>query len=50
MVKLQFDRNKQFKITLPKSLVLAKAWKKGDIVDVKLDNEGNIVLVKRGSS
>jgi len=48
MVKLQYDLNKQFKITLPKSLILAKAWKKGDELDVILDKDGNLVLVKRG--
>ena len=28
MVKLQYDANKQFKITLPRQLILAKKWKK----------------------
>jgi len=46
MVKLQYDNNKQFKITLPKSIVEAKGWKKGDIIKIKLDEQGNIVLVR----
>jgi bifunctional DNA-binding transcriptional regulator/antitoxin component of YhaV-PrlF toxin-antitoxin module len=52
MVKLQFDQNKQYKITLPKALVEAKGWKKGDLLLVGLDNKGDIVLSikKRGGS
>lgn len=44
MVKLQFDNNKQFKITLPKSILLAMGWEKGDDVKIQLDGAGNIVL------
>ncbi len=44
MVKLQFDNNGQFKITLPKALVSAKGWKKGDRLKILLDNSGNLVL------
>ena len=43
---MQFDGNEQFKITLPKSLVLAKGWKKGDKIQVLLNEKGNLVLVK----
>ena len=46
MVKLQFDLNKQYKITLPKALIEALGWKKGNEVKVKLDDRGNIVLAK----
>jgi len=46
MVKLQFDNNKQFKLTLPKALIDAKGWKKGDKIRVALDSTGNIVLKK----
>ncbi|MBT6518337.1 hypothetical protein HOK51_00720 [Candidatus Woesearchaeota archaeon] len=46
MVKLQFDLNKQYKITLPKALIDAKGWKKGDQIKVVLDSQGNIVLVR----
>lgn len=47
MVKLQYDSNKQFKITLPKPLAFAKGWEKGDEIDIFLDEAGNIVLKKR---
>jgi antitoxin component of MazEF toxin-antitoxin module len=44
MVKLQFDNNKQYKITLPKALVDAKGWSKGSEIKIELDHQGNIVL------
>ena len=44
MVKLQFDNNQQFKITLPKQIIMAKGWKKGDSINIQIDNNGNIVL------
>ena len=47
MVRLQHDQNSQFKITLPKPLVLAKKWKKGDVLYFELDNIGNIIIKKK---
>ncbi|MFQ5475080.1 MAG: AbrB/MazE/SpoVT family DNA-binding domain-containing protein [Candidatus Nanoarchaeia archaeon] len=48
MVKLQHDSNKQYKITLPKAIIEAKGWTKGQEVKIELDDQGNIVLkVKR---
>jgi len=47
MVKLQFDNNQQYKITLPKPICEAKGWKKGDKIDIKLDDRGNIILKKK---
>jgi antitoxin component of MazEF toxin-antitoxin module len=44
LVKLQFDSNKQYKLTLPKALIDAKGWKKGSEIKVELDQQGNIVL------
>ena len=44
MVRLQHDTNDQFKITLPKALIDAKGWKKGDLLKILLDNEGNLVV------
>jgi len=44
MVKLQFDNNKQFKITLPKAILDAKGWKKGDNIKIELDAQGNLLL------
>lgn len=43
---LQFADNRQFLVTLPKDLVLAKRWKKGDIVEFVLDDNVNIVMRK----
>lgn len=50
MVKLQFDSNGQYKITLPKAIIEAKRWKRGDSLQVLFDNEGNIILVNRNES
>ncbi|MBI5397926.1 AbrB/MazE/SpoVT family DNA-binding domain-containing protein [Candidatus Woesearchaeota archaeon] len=54
MVKLQYDNNKQYKVTLPKALIDAKGWKKGDEIKIELDVQGNLVLKravsKAGSS
>ncbi len=44
MVKLQFDNNKQYKITLPKALIEALKWNKGDEIDIALNTKGEIVL------
>jgi antitoxin component of MazEF toxin-antitoxin module len=44
LVKLQYDNNKQYKLTLPKALVEAKGWQKGSEVKITLDSEGNIIL------
>ena len=44
MVLLQFDQNKQYKLTLPKALIEAKGWKKGDRIKIELDKDGNLVL------
>lgn len=43
-MKLQKDGNEQYKLTLPKSLIEAKGWKKGDKIKILLDAKGNIVL------
>ncbi len=47
MVKIQHDTNDQYKITLPKALIEAKGWKKGDLIKIVMDKEGNLVLQKR---
>ena len=47
MVKLQYDNNKQFKLTLPKAIIEAKGWKKGDTIKIELDEKGNMVLKKQ---
>ena len=48
MVKLQCDRNRQFKITLPRQIALAKKWKKGDDLAFEIDSEGNLIIRKSG--
>ena len=50
MVKLQYDSNKQFKITLPKQILLAKGWKKGDNLKIELDADGNLVLKRQNDA
>ena len=44
--KLQYPNQKQYIITIPKSLVLAKGWKKGNILEFTINNHGEIVLRK----
>jgi bifunctional DNA-binding transcriptional regulator/antitoxin component of YhaV-PrlF toxin-antitoxin module len=46
MVRLQYDNNKQYKVTLPKAIIDAKGWQKGDELKIALDAEGNLVLKK----
>ncbi len=48
MAKLQFDE-KQYKLTLPKKLLEALGWKKGDEITVEIDSSGSIVLRNSGT-
>ncbi len=34
----------QFFLILPKQIVMAKGWQKGDVIKVELDTKGNMVL------
>ncbi|HLC96460.1 MAG TPA: hypothetical protein VJH97_04010 [Candidatus Nanoarchaeia archaeon] len=43
---LQFPNKKQFIITIPKGLVLAKGWKRGDKLRFMINNKGDIILSK----
>lgn len=45
MVKLQFD-TKQYKITLPKAIIEAKGWAKGNELRVILSERGELILIK----
>ena len=45
--KLQFPNKKQYIITMPKGLVLAKGWKKGDLLEFIINNKGEIIVRKR---
>ena len=43
MGKLQYDE-RQFKLTLPKKLLEALGWKKGDEINIQLGSQGEIIL------
>ncbi len=43
MGKLQYDE-RQFKLTLPKKLLEALGWKKGDKIIIQLGSQGEIIL------
>lgn len=45
--KLQFPNGRQFMVTLPKALIDAKGWGKGDILEFTLDKNGNIILRRK---
>ena len=45
--KLQYPNKKQYIITFPKGLVLAKGWKQGDKLEFIIDNKGDIVVRKK---
>ncbi len=46
MVKLQFPNRKQYMLTLPKKLVEAIGWEMGDEIRVRINDNGNIVLLR----
>jgi len=43
-MKLQQMNDRQFFVTLPKSIVLAKGWQKGDNIKFKINDKGELVL------
>ncbi|MDP7180531.1 MAG: AbrB/MazE/SpoVT family DNA-binding domain-containing protein [Candidatus Woesearchaeota archaeon] len=43
---LQYPNKRQFIVTLPKGLVLAKGWKPGDKLEFVIDNKGDIIIKK----
>lgn len=45
MVKLQ-ETFGQFSITLPKSKILRKGWKKGQELDIDFNEKGNLEIVE----
>ena len=45
-MKLQQMKNRQYFITLPNQIIRAKEWKKGDDIQVKISDKGEIVLRK----
>lgn len=46
MVLIQKTNNGQFVITIPKSIIKLKNWKKGTELIVNEDTKGNIILKK----
>ena len=44
MVKLQYDSNGQFKITLPKQLLVAMGWEKGDSIRIAIDGTDRLLI------
>ena len=44
---LQFPNRRQYLLTIPKGLVLAKGWKPGDQIEFTIDNKGDIILKKK---
>lgn len=43
---LQYPNKKQYIITVPKGLVLAKGWKKGDPLEFVINSKGEIIVRK----
>lgn len=41
---LQYPGKKQFLVTIPKGLVFAKKWKKGDLIDIELLAKNHLIL------
>ena len=44
--KLQLANGKQYLVTIPRSLVLAKSWQKGDSLSFTFDQNANIIVNK----
>jgi bifunctional DNA-binding transcriptional regulator/antitoxin component of YhaV-PrlF toxin-antitoxin module len=45
-MKLQIMNENSYFVILPKQIVLAKGWKKGDFIKFEINKEGNIILKK----
>lgn len=43
-MKLQLMKHGTFFITLPKQIVLAKGWKKGQELKCKINQDGQIII------
>lgn len=46
-MKLQMMNNTQYFITLPNQIIRAKGWSKGDLIEAKIDQKGNLILMKK---
>jgi len=45
MVKLQQTKDGQYFITLPKVLVEAKKWSKGQVLNISFNERGNLEII-----
>jgi hypothetical protein len=45
-MKLQELNKRSYFVVLPKAIVLAKGWKKGDDILYKINDKGELVLFK----
>ena len=45
-MKLQELNKRSYFVVLPKQIVLAKSWKKGDEIKYKINDKGELVLFK----
>lgn len=43
-MKLQQLKNGQFVISLPRQIVRAKGWNKGQVLKIEIDSKGNLIL------
>lgn len=46
-MRLQQIKDKAFFVVLPRQLVRAKGWIKGEELDCKIDAQGNLVIKKQ---
>lgn len=46
-MKLQKMNTGNYFVTVPKTMVHAKEWKKGDLLDFKIGSKGELILTKR---
>jgi bifunctional DNA-binding transcriptional regulator/antitoxin component of YhaV-PrlF toxin-antitoxin module len=45
--RLQYPNKRQFILTIPKGLVLAKGWGQGNMIEFIIDNKGDIVIRRK---
>ena len=45
-MKLQQLKSGQYFLSLPRQIVRAKGWKKGDVINITINSKGDLVLTK----
>lgn len=45
-MKLQQMKNGQYFVSLPRVIIRSKQWKKGDVIQYKINDKGELVLYK----